>query len=510
MESVIPPHELVLDGSKLRRESIPLESPVEENLKVQLIEPDEDSDSPQKIRKMYFAALSALLMGVAMGTTIGYTAPATYDMKNRPDSPFKPSTDDITWIGSALAIGSMPGSLVAGPLADKIGRKSTLIVNILPFVVGWLTISFAKTVGAVIAGRLICGFASGVISVAVPMYCVEISTSKVRGLLGASFQGFVVIGQLVSVIIGSYVSWEFLALAGAGVVTLSLFCFIPFPESPRWLLAHDERKEAVCVMRDLHGVHMNVEEECTKILTDLKNQPKGFLTLNECKHPTIYKPAVIATILMFFHQFSGSNAVLFYSSTIFEASKEFMDPEKSSIILGAVQVVVTLFSNNIVDRAGRKILLILSSSLMSVSLTVLGTYYYISADDKVFQLRYDWIPLCSLISFLFAFALGFGSIPALMAAEMIPLRARSTIGGLILFANSTFAFIITKTFSELEDLVHNYGTFWTYAALSLVGCFFVILVVPETKGKELEDIANYFNKKKKNDPEISVSVLSKK
>lgn len=505
MESILPPLELVLDGSKHRRESIPLESPVEENLKVELIDADKDCDSPRKIRKMYFAAFSALLMGVAMGTTIGYTAPATYDMKNRPDSPVKPSIDDITWIGSTLAIGSMPGSLLAGPLADKIGRKTTLIANIAPFVVGWLTISFASNIGAIIAGRFICGFATGVISVAVPMYCVEISTSKVRGLLGASFQGFVVIGQLVSIIIGSYVSWEYLALAGAGVVTLSLFCFIPFPESPRWLLARDDMDGAISVMRDLQEVHINVEEECTKILKDLKNQPKGLLTLNECKHPTIYKPAIIATILMFFHQFSGSNAVLFYSSSIFEASKEFMDPEKSSIILGVVQVVVTLFSNNIVDRAGRKILLIISSSLMSVSLTVLGTYYYISSGDKVFQIHYDWIPLCSLISFLFAFALGFGSIPALMAAEMIPLRARSTIGGLILFANSTFAFIITKTFSELEDLVHNYGTFWTYASLSLVGCFFVIFVVPETKGKELEDIANYFSKKR-NDP---VSVLSK-
>ncbi|GFS79916.1 facilitated trehalose transporter Tret1 [Nephila pilipes] len=505
----MPPHrELVLDGSTVRKDSIPLESPVEDSPTINLI--DVEPDSRCKIRKMYFAALSALLMGLAMGTTIGYTAPATYDMRNNPDSPVKPSIDGITWIGSALAVGSMPGSLLAGPVADKIGRKSTLIMNILPFVIGWITIGFAHNAGAIIAGRLICGFASGVISVVVPMYCVEISTSKVRGLLGASFQGFVVIGQLVSVIIGSYVTWEYLALVGAGVVTLTLFCFIPFPESPRWLLAHDDMKGAVEVMRDLQGIHINVEEECNKILRDLNNQPKGLLTLNECKHPSVYKPAIIATILMFFHQFSGSNAVLFYSSSIFEASKEFMDPEKSSIILGVVQVVVTLFSNNIVDRAGRKILLILSSSLMSVSLTVLGTYYYISTDNKVFQLHYDWIPLCSLISFLFAFALGFGSIPALMAAEMIPLRARSTIGGLILFANSTFAFIITKTFSELEDLVHNYGTFWTYASISLVGCFFVILVVPETKGKELEDIANYFCKTKKKDSETPVSVLSKK
>ncbi|XP_055927010.1 solute carrier family 2, facilitated glucose transporter member 8-like [Argiope bruennichi] len=502
----------LLYGAGMRGDSIHLRSPIEESstslsLEDQILEPR------RKFRKMYFASFSALLMAVAMGIAVGYSAPATYDMKNRKSSSIKPTNDDITWIGSALAIGAMTGGLIAGPIADKLGRKTTLILNIIPFIAGWFSICFAENIGTIIAGRLICGIACGVVSVAVPMYCVEIATSEVRGLLGSSFQGFMVIGNLLSAIIGSYVTWEYLSLVGAGVATLGLVCFFLMPESPRWILAQEDMDGAIRVMRNLQGNHPETEEEFFKISKDLKSQPKGLLTWRECKHPTVYKPALISVVLMFFQQFSGSNAVLFYSTSIFNASKDFLNPKYATIILGAVQVVATLLSNLIVDKAGRKVLLFLSGALMSASLTALSVYYYVSVANFTFEARFDWIPLVSLILFVTAFSLGYGSIPWLLTAEMVPLRARSTIGGLATFANGLFAFIITKTFSELEDLAHNYGAFWTYAALSFVGCFFVILVVPETKGKELEDITKYFCKTTKNDlknsTEISISVLSK-
>lgn len=500
----------ILDyGSQLQQKSaaIALKSPIEEDSTINL--EDGTYEPPRKVRKMYFAAFSALLMAVAMGIAVGYSAPATYDMTTRPQSPIKPTKDDITWIGSVLAIGAMTGGLLAGPIADKIGRKTTLILNIIPFTAGWFSICFAENVSAIIAGRLITGIACGVVSVAVPMYCVEISTPEVRGFLGSSFQGFMVIGNLLSVVIGSYVTWEYLALVGAGIATLGLICFFLMPESPRWILAQDDMMGGIIVMRELQGNHVDVEDECSKIYKDLTNQPKGLLTLKECMHPMVYKPAIISIILMFFQQFSGSNAVLFYSSSIFEASKDFLNPKKSTIVLGTVQVVATLFSNVIVDKVGRKILLFVSGSLMSLSLTVLSTYYYVSVENARFENSYNWIPLASLILFLCGFSLGYGSIPWLLAVEMVPLRARSTIGGLATFANGLFAFIITKTFSELENVAHTYGTFWTYAVLSFIGCFFVILIVPETKGKELKEISSYFCKTKKNNPELSISVISK-
>lgn len=314
----------------------------------------------------------------------------------------------------------------------------------------------------------------------------------------------------MSAVIGLFVNWSYLAFISAGIAVAGVICFIPMPESPRWLLAKGKLKTAISVMDKLQGGHMDAEKECNTIHKEMEGQPKGRLSFKECMHPTVYKPAIIVFVLMFFQQFSGSNAVLFYSSRIFEVSKEFIEPKKATIVLGAVQVVATLLGNFIVDKLGRKALLILSDIFMCLSLMTLGAYYYKSSIDTLFQNMYSWIPLVSLTIFVTAFSIGYGSIPWLLAAEMVPLRARSTVGGIATVANGLFAFTVTKTFSELEDLFENYGTFWFYSAISIVGTVYVILMVPETKGKQLEDIELLFATPKEKQPVkiISISVIT--
>ncbi|XP_054709155.1 facilitated trehalose transporter Tret1-like [Uloborus diversus] len=415
-------------------------------------------------------------------------------MTTNRNSPIFPTGDEVTWIGSVVAIGMMVGSLCAGPLSDKIGRKDIIIYNTIPLTAGWLTISMAEDVTIVIVGRVLTGIGCGVAIASVPTYCVEISTAGVRGLLGSACQGFLVIGNFLVVFIGSYVSWQILALTGAGFSAFAFFCFLPMPESPRLLLAKGKLNLAINVMQKLHGPSVNAVEECNAIYKDLQNERKGRLSLKEMKHPTVYKPALIAVGLMFFQQFSGLMVIFGYSSQIFDIAKSFLDPKKATIIIGAVQVLATIPSNLIVDKAGRKILLIISGSLMSASLISLGVYYYMSFERQGFQETYNWIPLVSLISYVIAYSIGFGPIPNFIAAEMVPVRARSTISGIVVFNCGLFAFIVMKTFIQLQDLIGSYGTFWLYSIIALIGIFFVIFLVPETKGKKLEDISKLFVK----------------
>ena len=392
-------------------------------------------------------------------------------------------------------------------MADKLGRKETLVYNLIPHGFAWLIICYAKSVPVLLFGRFISGAAVGIIACVVPMYCVEISTVEVRGILGSACQGFLVIGNLVSVVIGAYIPWYYLALNGAVCSIFAVMCFCPMPESPRWLLMKNRLQEAIEVMNYLHGGFVNAEKECAEIDQDLQTQPKGTVTWQELKRRSTIIPAVLCLFVMFFQHFSGMNAVFLYSSKVFDVSKDFMDPKLATIILAVVQVFATLLSNVTVDKVGRKILLITSGCLMGLSFAVFGYYFYKISLDKTFENSHWWIPLVCCTVAVIGYSVGYGPIPFLLSAEIVPVRVRSTINAVTHFANGLFAFIVTKTFSDVENLLKSYGAFWFYSSMSVFGILFVILFLPETKGKTIDEIQAIFDKSKKRKHDISISVM---
>lgn len=460
-----------------------------------------------RIRKMWLAAFASLLIAMSLGLVSGFSAPATYDMQNRPTSVINPTDKEVMWIGSILAVGLIIGSLIAGPMADKFGRKDILIFNILPYGFGWLIVCYADNIPVLLCGRFLGGLASGIICVAVPMYCVEIATADERGILGSAFQGFLVIGNLLSVTIGAFVPWKYLAVNGAAVSIITTIIFIPMPETPRWLLMKGRLKDAIKVMDYLQDGYVNAEKECSLIYEDLQNQPKGNVTWAELIHPTSLKPGIITLFIMFFQQFSGINAVFLYSSKVFKVSKDWLDPKIATIILAAVQVVLTLISNIIIDKVGRKILLILSGGLMGISYAIFGIYYYMLSADKTIEHTYAWIPLVCCTVAVVGYSIGYGPIPFLLSAEMLPVRVRSTTSSIVHVFDGIFIFIITNTFSDFEDLLHNYGAFWFYSSMSTIGLIYVMIFVPETKGKKLEEIEELFYKKKERH-DINIHTIS--
>ncbi|XP_035221352.1 facilitated trehalose transporter Tret1-like isoform X2 [Stegodyphus dumicola] len=201
-------------------------------------------------RNMYLSALVVLLFAICMGVTATYTATATEDMKKKHSS-IHPSSDDVTWIGSLMAVGALIGGSAGGYFTNTLGRKGTLMFNTAPFVAGWLFIIYAPSTGWIFIGRILSGFCVGIVSVATPMYLIEISTPEVRGLLGASFQLFVVIGILIVASLGSFLTWRNLAVSGAIICLTAAFLMLPMPESPRWLMAQKRREEAKRAFRFL-------------------------------------------------------------------------------------------------------------------------------------------------------------------------------------------------------------------------------------------------------------------
>lgn len=202
------------------------------------------------------------------------------------------------------------------------------------------------------------------------------------------------------------------------------------------------------------------------------------------------RSAFIAIGLVFFLQMSGVNVVIFYTAGIFTDSGTSIDAKISTIIVGSIQAFSTFISSLVVDKSGRRLLLLLSVGLMGICLCGLGVFFYLKDEGSESIDSLEWLPITSLCIFMVAFSLGFGPVPWLMAGEIF---APDIKGLLVAVAGTTswlLAFVITKFFTNLKDAIGNGPTFWLFMGFCVIGFIFVTLFVPETKGKSFQQIQN--------------------
>lgn len=462
-----------------------------------------DLEQNKNIRKpskfLYLAAASALLGAIGMGCVLGWTAPAFDDMDRIDSEPHIKSDDKEikSWIGSSMTLGALVGALSSGPIAQLFGRKIALITYGIPMVVGWFLIFIAKSVPLIMIGRILTGICAGLISGTAPSYVVEISTVEIRGLLGTLFQVCVTIGILMVYVFGSFLSWNWLAFVSLIPGLLMSIAMILMPETPIWLLTnskdcdHSQGSKAEKALSQLRDIVNDNESELNEMAHQAKASKKesGF-SMQQMKNPIVYKPFLLAMGLMFFQQFSGINAVMFYATNIFRDSGSSIKPSLCTIIIGVAQVIATIVGSLLVDRLGRKILLIASGVGHSLSLAVMGIYYYQSSQSSVSSL--GWLPVVCLVVFIISFSIGFGPIPWLMIAEITPISARSMISAVATAFNWLSAFIIVKNFEWLQEVITKHGTFFLFAAFCVLSVLFAFFLLPETKGKSMEEIQAFF------------------
>lgn len=448
---------------------------------------------------LYLAAASALMGAIGMGAVLGWTSPAFDSMRDNASVPrLQDSEDDKsarTWIGSSMTLGALVGALISGPMAQFLGRKKALIIYGIPFTIGWLVLAFAQSVSILILGRVIVGFSAGLFSGTAPSYVVEISIISIRGLLGACFQLCVTIGILLVYLFGAFLPWT--TLAGiATIPTLFMAILMIFmPETPSWLVSKNKKSEAEQSLKALRGEDNDNEQELTQLQDQIKSSQQGqgfsFKSYLTRQHGC---PLLLALGLMFFQQFSGINAVMFYATDIFAESGSSITPKYATIIVGVAQVIATVAGSLLVDRLGRKILLNASGALHVLSTAVLGLYYYCTADQTDAG-SFGWVPVTCLVVFIIGFSIGYGPIPWLMVAEITPLASRSATSAIATAFNWTCAFLITKNFEMLKDALTKHGTFLLFASFSLLSIVFVVATLPETKGRSQEEIQDYFASK---------------
>lgn len=449
-------------------------------------------DSIQASNTVYFASFAALLGALSVGLALGYTAPAFYDMENNgPDDILSKDSTTIEerkgWIGSSLAIGAAVGGIITDPSNNYLGRRLSMITFGVPFALSWLIIAIAPSVHLIIVGRILKGLCAGLICGIAPTYVVEIAPPKIRGLLGTCFQLMVVIGILIEAVVGKYASWR--VLAGINIIFgLAMSCLMLFmPETPQWLLSKGKNPEAEHSLKKLRSG--SVSNEFTQMTETAANSGQSNeYSIAMLTNIQFYKPMTLSLALMFFQQFSGVNAVLFYQTDIFK-SVPGLDPIIGTIVVCVAQVLATAVGSALVDLLGRRVLLLVSGSGHAISLVMFGFCRKVlmsNASNSSDLLPY--LSLASLIIFISSFSIGYGPIPWMMVPELSPPHLRSIVASIATTFNWVCVFIVTVSVKPLINRIGDPFTYWLFALICAGSCVFVVLSLPETKGKTSEQI----------------------
>ncbi|RZF35045.1 hypothetical protein LSTR_LSTR009637 [Laodelphax striatellus] len=447
------------------------------------------------------AALVVSLGSFAAGLGKGYSSPAIASLQDKQNyarhtgnfsDAFAVSQQQVSWVASVSMLGALFGGMFGG-LAMKFGRKRVLVCTSLPFSGAWIITMFATSVEVMFFTGFVGGFCCAIVLLVSQVYISEIAVPDIRGCLSAVLKVSSQIGVLVSFAAGAYLDWRQLALVIASAPLMLLVCALYIPETPSFLVLAGRERDAAAALRWLRGPDADVTRE----LATLRDNVRAGRTLRPAGGhghglALIMQPVFITCGLMLFQRFSGVTAFNSYAVSIFRETLGGMDPHGGALAMAFVQLLSSLLSGLLVDSVGRLPLLVASSVFMSLALASFGSFAYYEQIQRqrhaAAATDHDWIPLLCVLVFTIAFSMGISPISWLLVGELFPLEYRGLGGALATSFNYACAFVGVKTFVDFQEMFGLHGAFWLYAAISVCGLCFIVCFVPETKGKDLEEM----------------------
>lgn len=331
------------------------------------------------------------------------------------------------------------------------------------------------------------------------VYVTEIALPEIRGCLSSVLKILSQIGILISFSVGAYLNWYQLALMVAAAPVLLFFALFFIPETPSSLLLRGREQEAEESLQWLRGPEADIRQELATIRTNIlasklyNGGHRWKLKILLSKRLT--RPVLITCGLMFFQRFTGANLFNFCAVKIFKKTFRTMNPHGGAIAVSVAQLLASCLSGMLIDNVGRLPLLLISGVMMSIALAGFGSYaYYEEVLRSTTEINmaepgsYDWIPLLCVLVLTISFSLGISPISSLLIGELFPLEYRSTGSALATSFSHLCGFANVKTAADIQEHIGLYGLFWIYAGISVLCLLFVILFVPETKGRKIDEM----------------------
>jgi len=442
---------------------------------------------------IYFIAAVAATGGLLFGFDTGVINVALPSLREQLQ--LTPSQESM--VVGAVLFGAMFGPFISGFLTDKLGRKKINIIASLVFVVGSILAAIAPDTNSLIAGRLLLGLAIGIVAATVPLYLAELSPKDKRGRMVTFFQLAITLGILLSYVVG-YIfgdaedAWRLMFWAGFVPAIILFVGMLLVPESPRWLLTKGRNEEAMKVLNQLRTPDEAVAEynETLKLLEEEKQNKSSWM---ELFMPKLRIPLFIGIGIFAIQQFSGINAIIYYSTDIFKSLFSDSQATLATVGVGIVNSLATILGMQFLDKWGRKPLLYTGLIGTAVCLGTVGLAFLFESSLPA-GLR-QMMLVGGIYTYIIFFAISLGPLGWLLISEVYPLKIRGFASSMGSFNHWFFDLMVAISFPLMRatSLGKNGGIFFIYMLVVLLGLFFAKFVVFETKGLSLEDIEKKYN-----------------
>lgn len=440
------------------------------------------------------ATLGGLLFGydtAVISGAIGYL-----------QSHFQLSPAEKGWAASCALVGCFIGVALAGELSDRFGRRNTLIVSAILFFVSAVGTALPRTLNEFVFYRILGGLGVGAASMTSPMYIAEISPARIRGRMVSINQFAIVFGMLLVYFVNYFIQgcgdelwntqigWRWMFGSEAVPALLLLVCLFFVPESPRWLTKQGRSDQARAILGRVAGA-AHAEREMAEIEKSLAVESASLAQLLQ---PGMRVVLIIGIALAVLQQVTGINVFLYYAPEILKSiSGSEMDVALlQTVLVGAVNLVFTVLAIGIVDRVGRKPLMIIGATGMGLCLTAIGLAAMAEAIGP-------WL-LLFMLGYIACFALSIGPVTWVILSEIFPTKVRGRAMAIATFLLWVANYVVSQTFpmmdenSWLVERFHHGFPFLLYATFCVVLVVVVWKMVPETKGRSLEEIERMWMK----------------
>lgn len=439
---------------------------------------------------IYFLAFVAAIAGFLFGYDEGVIAVARASLDK--DFPMSPLVTGF--MTSAVPLGALVAASVAGPISDRFGRRRVLMAAAALFVVGALAAAAITAIWMLVGARFVLGLSIGLAAVAAPLYIAECAPLEKRGAMVSTYQLAITVGILASYLSGLAVEDEtrsgaWRVMFGLGVVPGVLFLagLALLPESPRWLVRHDRPVDAKASLARLRKADADVEGEVAEMVRAVKAEAHQRVGYGALLEPAVRPALIVGVGLYFLQQLSGINAVIYYAPEIF--GQAGFDGSKiqmlATISVGVVNVAATVLAMFLIDRVGRRPLMV--TGLLGAAVTLLAIALAVVFPEAV----PSWLIIAMLLLYIASFAVAIGPLPHLLMSEIYPLRVRGPGMSMASLGNWGFNFLVVFTFPLMLAGPGLAFTFTVFAVICLGGIVFTLTRVPETTGHSLEAIERH-------------------